>query len=287
MPAADAASFVPKMTQPDMALADMDRLGIDVSVISAITVMQNTAWAQGAEQAELERMSNDEIARWLEHAPGRFAGAFTVALSDMDLALEELDRCSVELGMRVINLPAVAGEDYLGAPRFERLWDAILDKDLVAFIHPDGIRDPWFQDYWMWNSIGQPIEEVKVLTSLIVEGMLERHPGVKVVVAHGGGFLPHYSGRLDRIVTNQPEEMHNISRKPSEYLDDLYYDTCAYDKSVLDALLKRFGPERLVMGSDYPVGDKDPLGFVRAGEGVDGAAADAILGGTAEGLLGL
>jgi aminocarboxymuconate-semialdehyde decarboxylase len=289
IPPAGAAALVPKLTNPDEALADMDRLGIDISVISTSTVMQNTAWAEPAEQAELETIANNEIARWMAHAPGRFSGAFTVPLSDMDLAVKELERCDDELNMRVVNLPAVVGANYLGAPRFEPIWAAIHDRDLVAFLHPDGARDPWYQDYWLWNSIGQPIEEAKLLTSLIMEGVLERHSGVKVVVAHGGGFLPHYSGRIDRILKNQPEEMVNISseRKPSDYLFDLYYDTCAYDKSVLDALLRRFGPERLVMGSDYPVGEADPLGFARAGEGVDAGASDAILGGTAERLLGL
>ena len=193
------------MTQPDVALQDMDRLGIDVSVLSTATVMQYTGWAEPKEQAELEARANDDIARWLAHSPDRFAGAFTLPLGDMKLALRELERCTSELGMRVVNLPALAGDDYLGAPRFEPLWEAIHGQGLTAFLHPDGARDPWFQDYWMWNSIGQPIEEVKLLTSLILEGVLDRYEGLKIVVAHGGGFLPHYSGRLDRNVENQPE----------------------------------------------------------------------------------
>src|SRR4051794_13391879 len=201
----------------------------------------------------------------------------------MKLALKELERCTSELGMRVVNLPALAGDDYLGAPRFEPLWEAIHGQGLTAFLHPDGARDAWFQDYWMWNSIGQPIEEVKVLTSLILEGVLERYEGLKIVVAHGGGFLPHYSGRLDRNVENQPQTARNMSRLPSEYLDDLYYDTCNYDTRVLEALVTRFGAERLVIGSDYPVGDPDPIGFVRAGIKTD--RPEELLSSTASKLL--
>src|SRR3954452_9136719 len=99
IPAANAATLVPKMTQPDEALKDMDRLGIDVSVISTSMVMQNTAWAEPAEQVELETIANDEIARWTQHSPERFEGAFTLPLADIDASLKELGRCSGELGM--------------------------------------------------------------------------------------------------------------------------------------------------------------------------------------------
>ena len=274
------------MADPALALADMDRLGIDVSVISASMVIQNSSWASAARQVEFERASNDTIAGWIAGHPDRFAGLATLPLKDASLALAELERAR-ENGLRGVNLPASADGDYLGAPRFDPIWEAIGAHELVAFIHPDGSRDPWFQEYALWNSVGQPIEEAKCLASLILEGVLERHTGLRIVVSHGGGYLPHYFGRLDRNVTNMPDSVRNISRRPSDYLHDLHFDTCVYELGILEALIGRYGSDRVVMGSDYPVGESDPIGFVRQASGLGEDELSMILGGTAARLLGL
>jgi aminocarboxymuconate-semialdehyde decarboxylase len=139
----------------------------------------------------------------------------------------------------------------------------------------------------MWNSVGQPIEEAKFIASLIYEGVLERLPELRIVMAHGGGYLPHYYGRLDRNVQAHPPSAVNLSRKPSTYLRDLYYDTCLYEPAMLDALVARVGADRLVMGSDYPVGDPDPVGFVERSPSLGPEETAAVLGGTLANLLGL
>ena len=277
---------VARMLDPALQVEDMDRLGIDRFVLSASTVVQNTTWAEPAQQAELERLSNDLIAQWVADRPDRFAGLATLPLEDIRLALAELERCA-GLGLRGLNLPAAVAGDYLGAPRFHPLWEAIADAGLVAFLHPDGSRDLWFQEYSLWNSVGQPVEEAKLLSSLILEGVLERYPALKIVVGHGGGYLPHYFGRLDRNVTNMPDSVRNISRRPSEYLHDLYYDTCVYDVSILEAIVDRYGADHVVLGSDYPVGETDPIGFVRRARNIGTDDEPQVLGETAARLLGL
>jgi aminocarboxymuconate-semialdehyde decarboxylase len=286
-PGSPRALQTAKMLDPEQQLADMDARGIDVHVLSASTVVQGTAWAEPAHQAELERKANDEAARWVAHAPERFVGSFTLPLRDVDLALQELERAVDELGLRVANLPAQVEGDYLGAPRLRPVWEAIHERGLAVFVHPDGIRDLWFQQYSLWNSVGQPIEEAKAVASLILEGVLEQLPGLRIVVSHGGGYLPHYFGRLDRNVTNMPDSVRNISKPPSAYLHDLYYDTCVYDVSILEALVDRFGPERLVFGSDYPVGDEDHTAFVLQASNLSEDGLAAVAGGNAARLLGL
>jgi aminocarboxymuconate-semialdehyde decarboxylase len=127
-----------------------------------------------------------------------------------------------------------------------------------------------------------------VLSSLIYEGVLEGLPDLRIVVSHGGGYLPHYYGRLDRNVHNMPESTVHISQPPSAYLRRLYYDTCVYEPSTLSALVRQVGPGQVLMGSDWPVGEADPLGFVeRCPELADPDARAAVLGATAAGLLGL
>jgi aminocarboxymuconate-semialdehyde decarboxylase len=219
--------------------------------------------------------------------PTRIVGSFTLPLQSRDLSEAELDRCTSELGMRIVQLPVPLNGTYLSAPEYRYLWERIAERGLVAFVHPDGISDPWFQGYSMWNSVGQPIEESKFIASLIYEGVLEQLPELRIVMAHGGGYLPHYYGRLDRNVKAHPHSAVNISRNPSEYPRSLYYDTCLYEPAMLEALVARVGADRIVMGSDFPVGDPDPVRFVERCSALGGPAVGAVLGGTLGDLLGL
>jgi aminocarboxymuconate-semialdehyde decarboxylase len=276
-----------RMTEPAAQVADMDRLGVDMNVISASTVIQGTAWADAATQRELDRRSNDRIAEWSALHPGRFVGSFTLPMKDIDGALKEKERCVRELKIPIANMCAQYDGIYLGDPGLAAFWEAANDLGAIVWVHPDGNRDLWFQQYGMWNSIGQSIEEVKVMTSMIYGGVPEKYPGIPIVMAHGGGYFPHNMGRLDRNVTNRPDSMKNISKKPSEYLRSFYYDTCLYDRSILTALIKVVGADRVVMGSDYPVGETDPVGFVAGCPGLTEAEIAMINGGTAAKLLGL
>lgn len=265
----------------------LDRLELDAEVVSSMMVMQGTAWATPQVALELNQRINDAIAGWAARHPTRILGSFTLPLQNLGLSLQELERCTGDLGMRILQLPAAVNGTYLSSPGYGDLWEAVAERGLIVFVHPDGTRDPWFQSYSMWNSVGQPIEEAKFIASLIYEGVLERLSGLRIVMAHGGGYLPHYYGRLDRNVRAHPPSAVNISRPPSAYLRDLYYDTCLYEPAMLDALVARVGADRVVMGSDYPVGDPDPVGFVERCPALGPDEIAAVLGGTVATLLGL
>jgi len=273
-----------KMFDPAAALADMDSVGIDVSVISLSTVIAGGQWADPDSDLELNRRGNDRVAQLVQAHGDRFVGSFSLPLQDLERSLGELERCVDSLGLRVANVPGAARGAYLGNPRFFPFWEAAADRRLIVFIHPDGVTDPWFQEYSLWNSVGQPIEETKAMSSIIYEGVLERWPELRIVMAHGGGYLPHYSGRHDRNVQNRPETARNISKLPSEYLKLFYYDTCVYVPHVLEELVQLVGADHIVMGSDYPMGEPDPCAFIDRARNLDAATAAAIKGGTA-GLL--
>jgi aminocarboxymuconate-semialdehyde decarboxylase len=275
------------MLDPARQVAAMDERGVDVHLVSAILAVTPTGWADAQTALDLNRRYNDRIAEAAGDHPGRLVGSFTVPLQDLELALGELERAVAELGLHVIQLPANIGGVYLGEPPLRPLWEAIARHDLLVFIHPDGVRDLWFQKYSLWNSVGQPIEEARVLASLIYEGVLEDFPELRIVVSHGGGYLPHYYGRLDRNVHNMPESTVHISQPPSAYLRRLYYDTCVYEPSTLTALVAQVGADHLLMGSDWPVGEADPIGFVERCPGLNDDDREAILGGTAASLLKL
>ena len=123
------------------------------------------------------------------------------------------------------------------------------------------------------------------MTSLIYEGVLERHPHLKIVMSHGGGYMPHYMGRLDRNAEDKPWTMVNISQRPSAYLRRFYYDSCVYDPATLTALAARVGIDRIVLGGDYPVAGIDPIEFIEGVPGLSASDIAAIAGNNAVRLL--
>jgi aminocarboxymuconate-semialdehyde decarboxylase len=282
-PRPGARELLLRMMKPESIVADMDARGIDMAVITASTVLQGTSWADAKTDLELCRRCNATLGEWVARYPTRLVGSATLPLQNADLALQELKKSP----FKVVNVGSSYGGVYMGDPVYHPFWEAVHALGVTAWIHPEGVRDPWFQRYALWNSAGQSIEEAKVMASLIYEGVMHKFPGIKIVMAHGGGYFPHYLGRMDRNHANRPDTARNTGgRKPSEFLRAFHYDTCVYDPQVLKVLLERVGAERLVMGSDYPVGEKDPVGFV-AGCGVSEAQRAAICGGNAARLLGL
>ena len=245
--------------RPEAILEDMDARGVDVAVLTSSTVLQGTSWADPRTDLELCRRCNATAAEWEARYPKRLVASSVLPLQDPALSLKELDSKT-----RVINASSSYNGVYLGDPVYHPFWEAVNDIGAAVWIHPEGVRDPWFQRYALWNSAGQSIEETKVMASLIYEGVLHSYPDLKIVIAHGGGYFPHYLGRMDRNHANRPDTVKNTGgRKPSEFLRSFYYDTCVYDPQVLGVLIERVGADRLVMGSDYPVGDKDPVDFIR------------------------
>jgi len=273
------------MLNPELQLRDMDAKGIDIGVLSTATVVQSTWWAEPALAAELDRRANTGIAEWVQRFPQRFVGSFTLPLQDVDTALKEMDYAVSTLKLKVANVSSNINGVYLGDPKIRPFWEAARSLGVTVLVHPHGVQDPKFQKFALWNGVGQPIEETLVLASLIYEGIFDAFPEVKVVIVHGGGYLPHYMGRLDRNATAHPVSMQNIKKVPSEYARCLYYDSCVYAPSVLEALIARVGADRIVFGTDYPFGEQDPVGNLRKTKSLSEADFSGVAGGTAAGIL--
>ncbi len=272
---------------PEGVIKDMDRLQIDMSVISSAAVIEPIHWAEPSVALKMAQQLNDTAAARVAHSPKRIIGSFVLPLQDMNLAMAEFKRAVGDLGLKVANVPAEVRGSYLGDAHFRPLWEAAQADRVVVFMHPDGAKDPWFFQFGMWNSLGQSLEEAKFMASAIYEGILESYPKLKLVLAHGGGYFPHNMGRLDRNVKNAPHSMKNITRKPSEYLKNVYYDTCLYDPTVMSALIKIVGPDRILLGADWPIGEADPLGFVDRCPDANDAEKRMIKGGRAAELIGV
>lgn len=283
-------SWLKAMRSPDEHILHMDRYGIGSHVVGYSNATHGISWGDAAQDLKLYRATNDRIAgEWVAAHPGRFHGAFSLPMQDVSLAMGELDRCVTQLGMKVLQLSSCTPDGiYFGDRRFDPMWEAVQHHGLTVFIHPHGQDNrPPFDQFALSNSAGQGVEEIKVMTSIIYNGVFDRFPGVKIVIAHGGGFLPHYYGRLDRNAIERPQTMANIHRLPSSYLKDFHYDSCVYGPEILAALIRIVGVDRIVLGSDYPVGEEDGLGELRKTPGLTPAMVRQIAWETPAKLLGV
>jgi aminocarboxymuconate-semialdehyde decarboxylase len=285
-PRPGAQALMERMFDPLAEIEDMNARGIDMAVVSSSTVLQGTSWADAATDLKLCQVCNDATAAWVSAHPSRFIGSFVLPMQDLGASLKELDR-ALSLGLKVANLSSSYNGLYMGDPVFHDFWAAMNERRVTAWIHPEGVRDPWFQRYALWNSAGQSIEETKCMASLIYEGVMTKFTNINVVMAHGGGYFPHYMGRMDRNTANRPDTVRNMEgQSPSSFLKRFYYDSCVYDPAVLKVLIERVGTDRIVMGSDYPVGEKDPVAWLREC-GLEGKELAEVAGGNAARMLGI
>jgi aminocarboxymuconate-semialdehyde decarboxylase len=158
-----------------------------------------------------------------------------------------------------------------------------------VFIHPSGFTEPRrFTRFYFSNVIGNPLDTTLALHHLIFDGVLERHPTLKILAAHGGGYLPAYAGRIDHAWGARSDAHGDLPQPPSFYLKKMWFDTIVFTPHQLAALVALFGAEKLLLGTDYPydMGEYDPLGHIASVESLSAAERGAIAGGNARGLFG-
>ena len=211
------------------------------------------------------RIFNESTAWLVANGEGRMAGFAVPALGEPAVAAEELGRTIDQHGFVGVVLSTSAGPLPLDSPAFEPLFAAIEALDLLIFMHPTSSALSVAQtDYTLRTLVGWPTETTIAVTRLIFSGVLERHPRLKIVLSHGGGTLANLAGRLDlgwsapRFEAN-PACRANVTRAPSTYLKDLYYDTVVADPDMLGFLVKAFGADHILFGTDFPyeIGDAD------------------------------
>lgn len=284
--AARAASVVDAMADMEARPAAMDAMGVDMQILSASLVHQCTYFAPPAESLALERRSNDRLAQMRARDPSRFRALGTVPLQAPDLAAQELRRCMRELGFDGVTISTRAGEMEIGDARLAPFWAAAEDERALVYIHPAGNPDARFRRHFLWNSIGQSFEEAMAIASLMYEGVLEDYPDLRICVSHGGGYMPAYLGRIERNWHEKPTTRQRMSGPPRAFLRKLWYDTCVYDAQALRHLADLVGVDKIVLGTDYPVGDRRQHDFI-ASCGFSESEQRAILRGNAETLLRL
>jgi aminocarboxymuconate-semialdehyde decarboxylase len=232
------------------------------------------------------RIQNEALAGIVRERP-EVSALGAVPLQDPELAATEL-RALMEGGeLRGVEVGASVGGVYLGDDSFEPFWAAAESTGALVFIHPT-TRGFDFPDYYLWNAVGNPFETTITAAHMVMAGVLERHPRLRVLLAHGGGALLALRGRLTHAHAYQRQARARLREPPGQSLKRLFYDTVVHDVTLLRALVEFAGPGQVVLGSDYPfdMGDPHPVETVRAC-GFEPEDEAAILGGTAARLLGI
>src|SRR6266851_927147 len=281
----------PKLTDIETRLKDMDRMGIDVQAVSPAP-NQLVYWTEAGLGAEIARMVNDRLAEIVARWPDRFVALGSVPLQNADLAVAELDRCVTQLGFRGVEIiPNVNGAD-LTDPRLnlEKFFARAEELGIVLFMHPLGFTQAErLRDHYFNNVIGNPMETTIAASHLIFDGVLDRHPKLKVVLPHAGGFLAHYWARMDHAHRARPDCRTVIRKPPSSYLNKMYFDTIAFDPRMLRQMIDVYGAGHVLLGTDYPydMAEVDPLGLIAKVPRLARAERELIEGGNAARLLGI
>src|SRR5262245_11906641 len=278
-----------RMTGYDERLADLDKMGIDLQLVVPpppqcyYTVPLDIA-------VPASQMVNDGLAEYCAKKPDRFVALGTVPLADGKEAAKELERCMRTLKLKGVEiLTNVAGKE-LSDPEFAPFWKKAEELGALVFIHPNGFTEATrLSRFYFNNVIGNPLETTIALHYLIFDGVLERHPNLKILAVHGGGYLGAYWGRIDHAWGARSDSHDTLPKPPTSYLRKIYFDSVVFTPDQLEALVKTFGVDHVIMGTDYPfdMGDYDPIEHVMSVESYDDATRAAIIGGNAKKLLGL
>ncbi|HZE60955.1 MAG TPA: amidohydrolase family protein [Burkholderiales bacterium] len=279
----------PKLTDIALRLKDMDRMGIDIQAVSPAP-HQTYYWTDPGMGQELARSVNERLAEIVSQHPDRFVALGTVPLQDASLAIAELEHCVRKLGMRGVEInPSVKGLDLSDAKlALDKFFAAVQALDVILFMHPIGFtHGARLVDHYFSNIIGNPLETTVATSHLIFDGVMERHPKLKIVLPHAGGYLAHYWARMDHAYQARPDTQGAMKRKPSSYLEKFYFDTITFDHGMLAHLIARFGADHVLLGTDYPydMGVERPVQFIEGVKGLSQAETAAIEGGNAARLL--
>ena len=269
-------------------LEEQDRAGVDKIVL--------TPWSSLFRyDADLEtalavnRIQNDALAR-IAREHERMEAIGTVPLQDSDVAVDELKRAVNELGLKGVEIGSNVNGIYLGDPQFRPFWATAEELGAFIQIHPvPGIGGAINREYYLWNAFANPAETALTASHMLLSGLLEEYPDLKICLFHGGGHLPYQIGRLDRAYEMRPEARARLSQPPGYYFKKFYFDTITHSASALSYLIDLVGAEQVMLGSDYPfdMGYERPADIVNSLTQLSEDERFAIRGGNAQRILDL
>ncbi|MDW8809630.1 amidohydrolase family protein [Streptomyces scabiei] len=259
------AERVPRLTDVAVRLAAMDAQGVDVQLVSP-SPSHYHYWADQDTAEKLCMLANEATAAHCAQAPGRLHGLGLVPLQHPDLAVRALEH-AMGIGLLGVEMSSHAPGRELSDPAYEPFWTRAEETGAILFLHPFGCTlDERLDQWYLSNTVGQPTENAVALSHLIFSGVLDRHPRLKLIAAHGGGYLPTHIGRSDHAWSVRPDAQTGCAHPPSSYLRRIWFDSLVHDPRTLRELIHTVGADRVLLGSDFPfdMGTEDPVGALRA-----------------------
>jgi aminocarboxymuconate-semialdehyde decarboxylase len=272
----------------DAKIAAMDRMRIS---ISALSVAPPTYFYNLAPEAGLaaSRLSNDGIAQMVAKYPARLRGMATLPMQDPDAAITELERVVKEYQFKAVEMGTSVEGEQLAHPRFRPLLKTIEQLGCFIFTHPYACTAKGgMDDYEMANTIGYPLDSTMMAAHLIASGALDDLKTLRIVIPHGGGYLPYQIGRFARAHQHRPAASKATQTSPYDLFKRFYFDALTHDPRSTRHLITMAGADHVVIGTDNPfnMGYDDPLAALEATPGLTAEEKAQICSGTARALLG-
>ena len=273
----------------DKRLTAMDAQAVDMEVLSI-----NPFW-YGSERdlaGQVVKLQNEKLAELCASRPDRFAAFASLTLQAPDLAVQELEIAVKKQGLKGAAIGGTVNGEAFSDPKFHPVWAKAEELGVPLFIHPGGIPElakKLAGNGWLTNTVGYPLETTIALSHLIFEGTFDRFPGLKVIAAHGGGFLPSYADRSDHACLVSPTSCNpniQLKKTPTEYLKQIYFDSLIFSPEAIRHLAAQVGAGQIVLGSDYPYPfQPHPVDHIFASESLSDDHKADILGRTAAKLF--
>ena len=246
-----AAAFI----EIDKRLAAMDEQAIDMEVLSI-----NPFW-YGAERdlaGQIVKLQNEKLAELCATKPDRFAAFASLTMQVPDLAVQELETAVRKQRLKGAAIGGTVNGEAFSDPKFHPVWAKAEELDVPLFIHPTGMPElakKLAGNGWLTNTVGYPLETTIALSHLIFEGTFDRFPKLKLIAAHGGGYLPSYADRSDHACLASPKSCNpniQLKKAPTEYLKQIYFDSLVFTPEAIRHLVAQVGASQVVLGSDFP-----------------------------------
>lgn len=275
----------------EQRLKAMDAQAIDMEVLSINPFWYRTDRDTAAKIVEVQ---NQKLAELCAAHPDRFAAYASLALQYPDLAVEQLEIAMKKQGLRGAAIGASVLDIDFSDAKFHPVWAKAEELGAVLFIHPlstPELANRFKGNGWLANTIGNPLATTIALQHLIFEGTLDRFPNLKIIAAHGGGYLPSYAARGDHACFVSPSNCNpeiKLKKRPSEYLNQIYFDSLVFTAEALRHLVAQVGASQIVIGSDHPIPwEEHPVDHIFATTTLSDDEKVAILGGNAARLFGM
>jgi predicted TIM-barrel fold metal-dependent hydrolase len=280
-----AAAFI----EIDKRLAAMDAQAVDMEVLSI-----NPFWYSRERDlaGQIVKLQNEKLAELCASKPDRFAAFASLTLQAPDLAVQELETAVRKQGLKGAAIGGTVNGEAFSDPKFHPVWAKAEELDVPLFIHPTGIPElakKLAGNGWLTNTVGYPLETTIALSHLIFEGTFDRFPKLKVIAAHGGGYLPSYADRSDHACLASPKSCNpniQLKKAPTDYLKQIYFDSLVFTPEAIRHLVAQVGAGQVVLGSDYPYPFQlQPVDHIFASQSLSDDHKADILGRTAARLL--